>query len=94
MIGATTTVNIAATDTVIGSGYPTRIFSITVLSDSSAGVAILKNGSTAWATPVNTASKSVTTDFGEEGVVYPSGCTVDVDANCLVTLVTYRIEEA
>jgi len=93
MIGTTYTVNVATTDTTLGSGKPVRVFSLTVLSGATAGVCTLKNGSTIWVNPAHTISKSITTQFGEEGILFPSGCVVDVDANCTATLVTYRVEE-
>jgi hypothetical protein len=93
MIGQTTTVNVATTDTTLGGSSPTRVFNLTVLSDGTAGVCTLKNGTTVWVNPTFTINKSVTIDFGEEGLLFPAGCSVDVDAHCIATLVTYRVEE-
>ena len=99
MIGMTTTVNIGATDSVIGvSGAPTRVFQLTVLSDGTAGVSLLKNGKTSGGTiyvnPTNVVNKTATVSFGEEGIVFPGGCFADVDAHCIATLITYRNEVA
>jgi hypothetical protein len=93
MIGQTTTVNVATKDTTLGGSSPTRIFNLTVLSDGTAGVCTLKSGSTVWVNPTFTINKSVPIDFGEEGILFPTGCAVDVDAHCIATLVTYRVEE-
>ena len=90
--GATYTVNVATTDTTLASGKPVRVYSLTVLSDGTAGVCTLKNGSTIWVNPTFTINKSVTIDFGYEGILFPSGCVIDVNANCIATLVTYRVE--
>ena len=92
-IGETYTVNVATTDTTLASGNPVRVFNLTVLSDGTAGVCTLKNGSTVWVNPTFTINKSVTLDFGYEGILFPSGCVVDVDAHCIATLVTYRVEK-
>jgi len=93
MIGTTSTINVATTDTTLGSGKPVRVFNLTVLSGGTAGVCTLKNGSTVWVNPTFTINKSVTIQFGEHGILFPSGCSVDVDANCTATLVTYRVEK-
>ena len=99
MIGMTTTVNIGSTDSVIGKlGSPVRVFQKTVLSDGTAGVCILRNGvdtnGTVFVNSTNTINKSVTLTFGEEGILFPAGCFADVDAHCIATLITYRVEEA
>ena len=99
MIGMTTTINAATTDQVVGrSGSPTRVFQITVLSDGTAGVSLLRNGtSTAgaiWVNPTNVINKTATVSFGEEGILFTSGCFADVDAHCIATLITYRNEVA
>ena len=99
MIGATTTVNIASTDSVIGiSGSPVRVFQLTVLSDGTAGVCLLKNGTDTngqiYVNQTNVVNKTVTVNFGEEGILFPGGLFADVDAHCIATLITYRVEEA
>ena len=97
MIGTTTTVNVGSTDAAVGtSGAPCRVFQKTVLSDGTAGVCLLRNGTSAsgaiWVNTTNTINKSVTVNFGEEGILFPGGCFADVDAHCIATLITYRNE--
>jgi len=97
MIGDTNTVNILADGVVGRSGYPTRVFQLTVVSDATAGESLLRNGATVsgaiWVNPTNVISKSATVNFGEEGILFPAGCYADIDVNCLGTLITYRNEE-
>lgn len=99
MIGMTSTINVATTDQAVGtSGKPTRVFQITVLSDGTAGVSLLRNGTstsgTIYVNPTNVVNKSATVSFGEEGILFPGGCFADVDAHCIATLITYRQEVA
>lgn len=77
-------VNITASAAVGVASKPTTIYSYTFLSDTTAGVVILKDTSTAGAErhrSTGTISKGVTVYFGKNGKYFPSGAWVDVDAH-------------
>lgn len=72
-------------DSVVGaSGTPIAVYGINIISDGTAGVVILRNGTavgdTAIITLTGTASKGVYIDFGG-GIVFPSGCYCDIDTH-------------
>jgi len=81
-------------DAILGvSGQPVRIYSIHILSTSTAAVVSLRNGSTVggtiWITETGTISTGKTISFGTSGAFFPNGCFVDVDANTTSVLVNY-----
>lgn len=83
------------TDIAIGrSGQPVRVFFVSMTSGGTAGVCILRNGTTASGTAYHqidgTISKSVTQYFGANGLLFPGGCFLDVDANCAVVTVAFE----
>ena len=89
---------VSGTDAAIGiSGSPCRVFMINVLSDGTAGVAILRNGTstggTAYVTVTGTISIGTVFSFGTQGVLFPAGCFLDVTANVVGGCVTYSIEK-
>ena len=79
---------------VQASGTAVRVFTIHVISGGSAAVVSLRNGTaataTAFVTETGTASTGKTINFGDQGMVFPSGCFVDVDGNTTSVLVTYN----
>ena len=84
------------TDVAVGtSGKPTRVFSLSVTSGGSAGITLLRNGTSASGTALyhmdGTISKCVTQNF-EGGMLFPAGCFADVDANCASVTVCYASE--
>ncbi len=78
-------------DGVIGqSGKPVRVFSIHLISAGIPSVLAVHNGTSASGTQIlsitGTANTGVTTSF-EQGLRFPDGCYVNVDAN--ITNVTF-----
>jgi hypothetical protein len=85
------------TDAVIGtSGKPTRVFAISFLSDGTAGVFILRNGTSTAGNPfvqengVVSAGKTVT--YGTTGIMFPAGCFMDIDTHVMSGVVEYAQE--
>lgn len=76
------------------SGEPIAVYGIHIISGETAGVVILRNGTSTAGTAViqeeGTISAGVTFHFGGSGVVFPSGCFVDVDANVSSVTVFYQ----
>jgi len=70
---------------ILSAGTPISLFGVNITSDGTAGVVILRNGSTVSGTAVLTllgeANKTVHRDFSGTGVVFPNGCFVDIDAH-------------
>ena len=92
-----TQVIVSGTDAAIGtSGKPTRIFAINILSDGTAGVVQLRNGTSASATLVVTEhgviSQGKTIPYGTTGFFFPAGCFLDVSANVVGGAVSFSQE--
>ncbi len=90
---------VSGTDAVIGtSGKPTRIFAVNFTSDGTAGVLILRNGTstggTAYATENGTVSSGKTITYGTPGLLFPGGCFMDVDTHCTGGVVSYSQESS
>lgn len=88
----------SGTDAPIGtSGVVTRIFTVHLISDGTATVTSLRNGiaatATAFATETGTASTGKTINYGLQGMLFPAGCFLDVDAHCTGGIVTYTQEK-
>ncbi len=88
---------VSGTDAVVGtSGKPTRVFCVNFLSDGTAGVLILRNGTTsggtAYAQENGVVSSGKTVSYGTQGIMFPGGCFLDVDAHCTGGVVTYAQE--
>lgn len=79
----------------ISSGTPVRVFSATVVCGATAGVLQLYNNTsktgTAWVSFTGTANKSKTENF-TDGLLFHSGCYVDLDANCSQAILQCRAE--
>jgi hypothetical protein len=72
-----------AADGAVGpSGKKIRLYSATWLSDGTARDLVLRNGAadsaTVWVTATGVISKTVTIDFGPEGLLFSSGCFFDI----------------
>lgn len=72
-----------------------RIFSIHIISGAGGGAVVsLRSGpvvgGTIWITETGTASTGKTFNYGTQGVLFPSGCFVDVDTNTTSVTVTYN----
>lgn len=79
------------------SGKPIRVFSATQLSGGTAGILVLRNGTSDSATiyvqktaPV--VSNTDTVNF-EGGLLFPNGCFFDKDTNTIAVVVEYREEK-
>ena len=95
MSGATHT---TGADIAIGhSGKPVRVWAVNILSDSTAGQLVLRNGttdsSTIYIREVGVADTGKTVAYGEEGILFPNGCFYDQDANILGLTVQYSEEK-
>lgn len=70
---------------VLSSGRAVVVYGVNFVSGGTAGVIILRNGTstagTAIVTLTGTISSGTTFDFGGNGIVFPAGCFVDKDAN-------------
>jgi hypothetical protein len=87
---------VVTTDLAVGtSGKPVTLYTIAITSDGTAGVVILRNGTTTGGTAVvtltGTASTTVLFSFGCNGVVFPSGLFADVDAHATSSMVVYEM---
>jgi len=79
------------------SGKPIRVFSATQLSGGTAGILVLRNGTTDSGTvyvqkTAGTVSNTDTVNF-EGGLLFPSGCFFDKDANTTAVVVEFRVEK-
>ena len=82
-------------DGVVGvSGKPVRVYSVELLSGATAGILVLRNGSTAAGTIyVNQtcATVSETNTFNWcGGITFPDGCFFDKDTNTTSVVVNYE----
>lgn len=78
------------------AGKPIRVFSCTQLSGATAGIAVLRNGTSASGSvyvqktaPV--VSNTDTINF-ENGLLFPGGCWFDKDTNTTAVVVEFRVE--
>lgn len=75
------------------SGRPTRVFSIHWLSGAASSTAILRNGTLVTDEiryqKIGTANDSYIESFGENGILFPSGCYFDADANLTYAIITF-----
>lgn len=89
-------IKLTADGSVGTAGKPIRVFSATQLSGGTAGILVLRNGSTDTAdiyvqktAPV--VSNTDTVSF-EGGLLFPAGCFFDKDTNTTHVVVEYREE--
>lgn len=87
---------VTADAAVSSAGTAVRVFAIHILSTGGgAAVVSLRAGSTVgatiWITETGTVSTGKTITYGTQGVLFPNGCFVDVDANTTSVLVTYSL---
>lgn len=75
---------------VITSGKPVRVFSISALSDGTATVVKLYNGTSTggdlYLQIDGTISKAVVQDFSH-GILFPAGCFADVDSHTVSLII-------
>lgn len=84
-------------DVAVGtSGNPIRVYSIHLVSSSTASTTTLKNGTTTSGTAYlqvdGIASQGVTINIAG-GMRFPGGCFVDADANISYAIVVYTEEK-
>jgi len=83
-------------DSAIGtSGKPVRVFAANWLSTGTAGVLVLRNGTSAsgdiYLTMQGIVSQGQTFDI-HDGMLFPSGCFYDHDSNTTYATITYSVE--
>lgn len=88
---------VSATDAAVGpSGKPIRVFSLNFLSGGTAGVLILRNGTSAsdtvFVTENGVISSGKTVQYGQTGIFFPAGCFLDVDANVAGGVISFARE--
>lgn len=76
---------VVSSDAVLNSsGAAVVVYGVNIICDGTAGVVVLRNGTTSGAaltiSLTGTASAGTYVDFGG-GVVFPSGCFVDIDTH-------------
>lgn len=85
-------------DGVVGpSGSAIRVFGIHIISGGADGVVSLLNGTSASGTTYITETGDTGTGksvfYGTQGILFPSGCFADVDANTSSVLVIYNVSQ-
>lgn len=85
---------VTADGVVASAGTAVRVFTIHILSGGGgAAVVSLRTGSVVggaiWVTETGTVSTGKTIQYGTQGIWFPNGCYVDVDANTTSVAVTY-----
>lgn len=88
---------VSGTDAAIGpSGKPVRVFCVNFSSDGTAGVFILRNGTsasdTAYITENGVISSGKTVAYGQTGFLFPAGCFMDVDTHVTGGVVSFAKE--
>lgn len=88
---------VVSSDSVIhSSGTPIAVYGLNLVSGAGGGSkVILRNGTTSAGTAVITytgvTSEGKSDFFGGVGVVFPSGCFVDTDANIESCTIVYEV---
>lgn len=88
---------VSGTDAAVGpSGKPIRVFCLNFVSDGTAGVVILRNGTSAsdtvYVTENGVISSGKTVQYGQTGILFPSGCFMDVDSHVTGGVVSFARE--
>lgn len=88
---------VSGTDAAIGpSGKPIRVFAVNFLSGGTAGVFILRNGTSAsdtvFVTENGVINSGKTVEYGQTGILFPAGCFLDIDANVTAGVVSFAKE--
>lgn len=88
---------VSGTDAAIGpSGKPIRVFSLNFLSDGTAGVLILRNGTSAsdtvFVTENGVVSSGKTVEYGQTGILFPAGCFLDIDVHVTGGVISFARE--
>ncbi len=85
----------SGTDAAIGtSGRAVRVFTLHLISDGTATVSSLRNGTSAsatiYVTETGTINTGKTINYGDEGMLFPAGCFLDVDTHATGGIVTFN----
>lgn len=88
---------VSGTDAAIGTaGKPIRVFTVNFLSDGTAGVLILRNGTSAsdtvYVTENGVISSGKTVFYGPAGILFPAGCFMDLDTHVTGGVVSFAKE--
>ena len=80
-------------DASIGpAGKPVRLFAVNMLSGGTAGILVLRNGTSAdnavWVQETGVINTGKTVEYGPHGILFPNGCWYDDDSN--FTSVTFE----
>lgn len=94
-MGYSGSVSKTADGSVGTSGKPIRLFAVNMLSGETAGVLVLRNGTSAsdaiWVQETGVISTGKTVTYGTHGILFPNGCWYDDDSN--FTSVTFQFVE-
>lgn len=97
MKGLSGSTRLTADGAVGPSGLPIRVFNATQLSGATAGILVLRNGTSDSGTvyvqkTAPTVSNTDTVNF-EGGLLFPGGCYFDKDANTDAVVVEFAVEK-
>ena len=89
-------VRVAADTSLTGTtARPVRVYNASWISGTTAGDLTLRNGTdttgAVWVMEVGVASHSDSINF-EDGLLFPGGCFVDLDANTTAVVIEFSIE--
>lgn len=86
---------LTASASVISSGKPVRVYSATVVSGTTNGL-ILYNGTSTSGTAIisitGVANRSVTQEYGPEGILFPSGCYAFIESGASTAAIECSLE--
>ena len=88
---------VSGTDAQVGSSTKAiRVFAVNFTSGGTAGVLVLRNGTsasgTAFVTENGVISSGKTSQYGQTGILFPAGCFLDVDSNVTGGVVAFAQE--
>lgn len=77
--------HITANGELSTSGMPVVLYSVSINSNGSAGLVILRNGTSAGADVLlsltGVANEGISVPLNEDGLMFPNGCYMDIDGN-------------
>lgn len=86
--------HITANGELSTSGMPVVLYDVSINSNESAGLVILRNGTSADADVLlsftGTASEGISIPLNEDGVMFPNGCYVDIDGNVESVTISFQ----
>lgn len=90
------TVYVTEDTALIRSGKPVRVYSVHEIYGSSSTGSVLRNGTSAsdtiYASLKSTDSQGVTHDFGDKGMLFPSGCFYDEGTSVTSATIVCELE--